>query len=63
MRSHTATIVELDPRVLRHLCGSLTEGLKSHEVSISSQYAIARVHQPVLAPSEWRFAALVRVGR
>ena len=28
----TATIVELDARVLRHLCGSLTEGLKSHEV-------------------------------
>jgi len=44
LRSHTATIVELDARVLRHLCGSLTEGLKSHEVSISSQCAAALEH-------------------
>ena len=44
MRSHTGTIVELDSRVLRHLCNSLTEGLKSHEVAISSQCAAALEH-------------------
>jgi exportin-7 len=44
MRSHTATIVGLDTRVLRHLCSSLTEGLKSHEVAISSQCAAALEH-------------------
>jgi len=44
MRSHTATIVNLDARVLRHLCGSLTEGLKSHEVATSSQCAAALEH-------------------
>ena len=44
MRSHTATIVALDARVLRHLCSSLTEGLKSHEVAISSQCAAALEH-------------------
>ena len=46
MRSHTASIVELDARVLRHLCVSLTEGVKSHEVAISSQYVLARVLCP-----------------
>ncbi len=37
LRSHTATIANLESSVLRHLCGSLAEGLKSHEVAISSQ--------------------------
>ena len=44
MRSHTAMIVDLDARILRHLCSSLAEGLKSHEVSISSQCAAALEH-------------------
>jgi len=44
MRSHTSTIVHLDARVLRHLCGSLTQGLKSHEVATSSQCAAALEH-------------------
>lgn len=44
MRSHTTTIVKLDTRVLRHLCSSITEGLKSHEVAISSQCAAALEH-------------------
>ena len=30
--------------MLRHLCGSLTEGLKSHEVATSSQCAAALEH-------------------
>ena len=38
------TIVALDAHVLRHLCNSLTEGLKSHEVAISSQCAAALEH-------------------
>mmetsp|Transcript_19244 Transcript_19244/g.49244 ORF Transcript_19244/g.49244 Transcript_19244/m.49244 type:complete len:170 (-) Transcript_19244:401-910(-) len=37
-------IAELEPAVLRHLCNSLTEGLKSHEVAISSQCAAALDH-------------------
>lgn len=44
MRSHTPTLVELDGQVLRHLCASLTEGLKSHEVATSSQCAAALEH-------------------
>ena len=44
MRSHTAAIVALDSPVLRHLCASLTEGLKSHEVATSSQCAAALEH-------------------
>jgi len=41
MRNHTATMVKLDTRVLTHLASTLQEGLKSHEVSISSQCAAA----------------------
>mmetsp|Transcript_23338 Transcript_23338/g.78457 ORF Transcript_23338/g.78457 Transcript_23338/m.78457 type:complete len:1080 (-) Transcript_23338:139-3378(-) len=41
MRNHTSTMVQLDTRVLRHICSTLQEGLKSHEVSISSQCAAA----------------------
>jgi len=44
MRNHTAVIADLDAPVLRHLCNSLTEGLKSHEVAISSQCAAALDH-------------------
>jgi len=44
MRSHTAVIADLEPPVLGHLCNSLTEGLKSHEVAISSQCAAALDH-------------------
>ena len=44
LRSHTATIVDLDTQILKHLCHSLTEGLKSHEVAISSQCAAALEH-------------------
>jgi len=32
MRNHTATLVELDTPVLKHICTSLQNGLKSHEV-------------------------------
>jgi len=44
MRNHTAMLVELDTAVLRHICASLQEGLKSHEVAISSQCAAALEH-------------------
>lgn len=44
MRNHTATLVELDTPVLKHICTSLQSGLKSHEVSISSQCAAALEH-------------------
>jgi len=44
MRNHTAMLVELDTAVLRHICSSLQEGLKSHEVAISSQCAAALEH-------------------
>lgn len=44
MRNHTTVIAELEPPVLRHLCNSLSEGLKSHEVAISSQCAAALDH-------------------
>jgi hypothetical protein len=35
MRNHTATLVELDTPVLKHICTSLQAGLKSHEVRAS----------------------------
>eukprot|EP00310_Coccolithus_braarudii_P013215 CAMPEP_0183349442 /NCGR_PEP_ID=MMETSP0164_2-20130417/13624_1 /TAXON_ID=221442 /ORGANISM="Coccolithus pelagicus ssp braarudi, Strain PLY182g" /LENGTH=433 /DNA_ID=CAMNT_0025521157 /DNA_START=1 /DNA_END=1302 /DNA_ORIENTATION=+ len=44
MRNHTAMLVDLDTAVLRHICASLQEGLKSHEVAISSQCAAALEH-------------------
>mmetsp|Transcript_7505 Transcript_7505/g.12746 ORF Transcript_7505/g.12746 Transcript_7505/m.12746 type:complete len:1077 (-) Transcript_7505:234-3464(-) len=44
MRNHTAMLVELDTPVLRHICRSLQEGLKSHEVATSSQCAAALEH-------------------
>jgi hypothetical protein len=44
MRNHTATLVELDTPVLKHICTSLQAGLKSHEVAISSQCAAALEH-------------------
>lgn len=44
MRSHTSMLVELDGSILRHLCASLNEGLKSHEVATSSQCAAALEH-------------------
>ena len=44
MRNHAPMICELDTSVLAHICRSLQEGLKSHEVAISSQCAAALEH-------------------
>lgn len=44
MRNHAAMIVELGTPVLKHICLSLQEGLKSYEVAISSQCAAALEH-------------------
>ncbi|KAL1520643.1 hypothetical protein AB1Y20_022216 [Prymnesium parvum] len=44
MRNHATMVVELDTSVLRHICLSLQEGLKSYEVAISSQCAAALEH-------------------
>ena len=44
MRNHTQTFAALDTPVLRHICASLQEGLKAHEVAISSQCAAALEH-------------------
>jgi len=41
MRNHTSTMVKLETLVLAHITNTLQEGLKSHEVSISSQCAAA----------------------
>lgn len=51
MRNHTAMLVELDTVVLRHISISLQEGLKSHEVAVSSQCAAALEH---FAAYHWR---------
>ena len=44
MRNHATILIEFDTAVLQHICGSLQEGLKSYEVSISSQCAAALEH-------------------
>lgn len=44
MRNHTNMLIEFETPVLQHICSSLQEGLKSYEVSISSQCAAALEH-------------------
>ena len=44
MRNHAAMLIEFDTSALRPIFSSLEEGLKSHEVAISSQCAAALEH-------------------